>query len=85
MILTTTMSSKGQVVIPQQLRHDLGLEPGVRLEVRKDAGGITLTPCSSGTASLEDVAGCLAVKGPARSVADMDRAVDRLFSGKRTR
>lgn len=79
MILTTTMSSKGHIIIPRKVREDLGLEPGVRLEVTQQAGSLTLRPCTSGTASLEEVAGCLPVKGPARSVVDMNWAVDSLF------
>jgi AbrB family looped-hinge helix DNA binding protein len=33
---TTTLSSKGQVVIPEEIRLQLGLEPGVRFVVIAD-------------------------------------------------
>ena len=33
---TTTLSSKGQVVIPEEIRIQLGLEPGVRFVVIAD-------------------------------------------------
>ncbi|NKB66928.1 MAG: hypothetical protein GKR89_07705 [Candidatus Latescibacteria bacterium] len=32
-VATTRMSSKGQVVIPESLRHQLGLEPGAQFVV----------------------------------------------------
>jgi AbrB family looped-hinge helix DNA binding protein len=37
-------STKGQVVIPAELRKELGIRPGTRLGVRAVAGTIVLTP-----------------------------------------
>lgn len=36
---TTTMSTKGQVVIPAKLREELGFKPGTRFVVYKDDDG----------------------------------------------
>ena len=37
-----TLSSKGQIVIPADLRQALGLEPGDRLLIRQDGQTLTL-------------------------------------------
>ena len=42
--MDTRLSSKGQVVIPKQVREELGLEPGTRFHVRVDEGRIVLEP-----------------------------------------
>jgi len=39
---TTRLSSKGQVVIPEQIRKDLGLEPGARFVVLGDGDVVIL-------------------------------------------
>jgi AbrB family looped-hinge helix DNA binding protein len=38
-IATTTLSEKGQVVIPAELRSQAGLRPGDRFEVSLDSAG----------------------------------------------
>ena len=42
--MTTTLSSKGQVVLPQAARRRLGLKPGIKLECRVSGNEIVLTP-----------------------------------------
>ncbi len=42
--MDTRLSSKGQVVIPKQVREQLGLEPGTRLRVHVDGRRIVLEP-----------------------------------------
>ena len=37
--MTTTLSSKGQVVLPRRLRTKLGLLPGTKFDVHTDKGG----------------------------------------------
>jgi AbrB family looped-hinge helix DNA binding protein len=41
---TTTVSSKGQVVIPRALREKYRLTSGTRLEVAESPEGLVLTP-----------------------------------------
>lgn len=41
---TTTVSSKGQVVIPRHLREKHRLTPGVRLQVAETDVGLVLSP-----------------------------------------
>ncbi|NOX63087.1 MAG: AbrB/MazE/SpoVT family DNA-binding domain-containing protein [Chloroflexi bacterium] len=53
-MVLVTLSSKGQLVIPKPIREALGLQSGVRLEVRLEKGRIILEPrpSSSPIASL---------------------------------
>jgi AbrB family looped-hinge helix DNA binding protein len=44
---TTKMSSKGQVVIPEQIRNDLGLEPGTQFVVVGDGDVVILKALSA--------------------------------------
>lgn len=41
---TVKASTKGQVVIPAELRRELGIEPGTRFSVRAVDGNILFTP-----------------------------------------
>jgi AbrB family looped-hinge helix DNA binding protein len=41
---TTTVSSKGQVVIPRALREKYRLAPGTRLEIAESDGNLVLAP-----------------------------------------
>ena len=40
----TTVSTKGQVVVPSRIRRKLGLQPGDSLEARVEGQRIILTP-----------------------------------------
>ena len=42
--MVTTLSSKGQVVLPKNLRTRLGLRSGTKLDCRIKDGAIVLTP-----------------------------------------
>jgi AbrB family looped-hinge helix DNA binding protein len=58
---TTTLSSKGQLVIPKQVRQQAKVAAGDAFVVRYQDGEIHLRPVArtSGT-TVDDVAGCLA-------------------------
>ncbi len=47
--MTTTLSSKGQVVLPSPLRRKLGLHAGDPLEAKIEGGRIILTPAKPRT------------------------------------
>lgn len=73
---TARLSSKGQVVLPKSVRDARHWDSGTAFSVELVDDGVLLRPLKpAGTTRLEDVAGCLRVSGPARSVEDMDRAV----------
>jgi AbrB family looped-hinge helix DNA binding protein len=64
---TVTLSSKGQLVIPKDLRRSAKLQPGDRLAVSYVEGEIRLRPLPArATSSLDTVAGCLAKPGHKR-------------------
>ena len=42
--MRTTVSTKGQVVVPSRIRRKLGLQPGDSLEARVEGQHIVLTP-----------------------------------------
>ena len=85
----TTMSAKGQVVIPKEVRDALGLRPGQTLDVVRTGGGVLLTPehKKSGRSTEEIFERLREIvppyHGPPVSIEDMDRAVDAMFAAKR--
>lgn len=52
----TTVSSKGQVVIPAELRNELGIEPGTRLAIQREEGRLILQPITE--EFIESLRGC---------------------------
>ena len=74
--LTATVSTKGQVVLPRAIRRRLGWEAGTRLVVEEAPGGVVLKSVRAFAETRpEEVFGCLAGEGPARSVEDMEAGV----------
>lgn len=75
---TSRLSSKGQIVLPAQLRRTHRWGPGTQFRVEDTPGGILLVPLNKeGSTTVDDVAGCLTYSGPPVSVAQMDEAVAR--------
>lgn len=74
--LTTTVSSKGQVVLPQAIRRALRWDAGMRLVVENTSEGVLLKalPAFAETRP-EDVFGRLAYEGAPKSLADMEAGV----------
>ncbi len=74
--LTTTVSTKGQVILPKAIRRSLGWEAGMRLVVENTSEGVLLRPepVFAETRS-EDVFGRLAREGAPKSLAEMDAGV----------
>jgi AbrB family looped-hinge helix DNA binding protein len=57
----TTVSTKGQFVIPAEMRTALGILPGTRIAVTQEGSRITLQPVTS--ALVEETRGMLKGRG----------------------
>lgn len=73
--MLSTLTSKGQVTIPQALRQRLGLLPGqvVEFDLSADATCITLRPAPSARQLPQEGFGMVKVSGP-HVPADWDAA-----------
>jgi len=69
---TTTLSTKGQVVLPLSIRTSRAWKPGTEFAVEETGDGIVLRPVSSlPETSLDMVAGCLRFRGKPKTLAQM--------------
>lgn len=85
-VMTTHLSSKGQVVLPRAVRDAHRWAPGTELVVEDSAGGVFLRPVKSTPAtSLEAVIGSAGYAGPTRTVAEMEQAIGRGARARRDR
>ncbi len=76
--MRTTVSAKGQVVLPKAVRNHKHWSSGTRLIVEETADGVLLKRAPAFPTSTVDAAfGCLATNEPARSIEEMDAAVLR--------
>jgi len=70
----TTMTSKGQLTIPKEVREKLGLEPGTRFFVTVQDGRVVAMPKNK---KLADLAGMLGrpPSGKRLTVEEIDEAI----------
>lgn len=77
-MLTTKLSSKGQVIIPKEIRSRHHWEPGQELQAIDTDDGILLRPASPfPETSIKDVAACLAFSGKPKTLAEMEAAIKK--------
>jgi AbrB family looped-hinge helix DNA binding protein len=81
---TATLSSKGQVVIPKEIRDELHWEAGTQLTLVSGASGVTLkaVPRKSGR-KFEELIGSLKHDGPPLSIDELCQPVDYGAHGER--
>lgn len=72
----TTVSTKGQVILPKTIRENRRWDTGTRLVVEETDAGVLLTeePLFAPT-TMEDVFGMLKFKGKPKTLKDMDAAI----------
>lgn len=76
LIMETTLSSKGQIVIPKQIRSIHGWKPGICFSIVDTGDSIVLKPAIHRKhTTLEEVVGCAGYIGPPKSLSDMDAGV----------
>ena len=74
--LTTTVSTKGQVVLPKSVRQRRDWEAGTRLLIEETAEGVLLKRAPAFAATRPDeVFGQLPHQGAPKSLEEMDAAV----------
>lgn len=60
--LTTTVSSKGQIVLPVKVRQELGIEAGTQILVSIEGGRVILDPetLAAKLSKIKEMRGCTA-------------------------
>jgi AbrB family looped-hinge helix DNA binding protein len=83
---TTRLSSKGQIILPKTVRDMHHWAPGTDFSVEDTGDGVVLRPIKTGQPSrLDDLVGSLRVKGSARTIEEMDAAIDAELRDRRDR
>ena len=74
--LTTTVSTKGQVILPKAIREQRRWPAGTELTVEDVPDGVLLKAKPAFAATRpEDVFGSLRYEGPAKSLAEMEAGI----------
>lgn len=76
-----TMTSKGQVTVPKEVREDLGLTPGSVLTFLRQPDGDYLL--STRTPSVAALKGWFEYNGDAKSVEEMNEAIAEVAGQQR--
>lgn len=73
--MIVTVSEKGQLVIPAQIRRNLGISAGTRLDITLEASGFTVSiDDARKTKSARDCIGIAKYAGKLISIEEMDAA-----------
>lgn len=74
---TITLSSKGQVVIPKEIREELHWDAGTQITLVSSASGVTLKAVPKKTGrKFADLIGLLKHEGPPLPIDDLCKPVD---------
>ena len=75
---TTRLSSKGQVVLPKSIRRARRWSAGMEFAVEEASDGVLLRPLRPFPATtLTEVIACTGYRGHAKTLKDMERAIER--------
>ena len=75
---TTRLSTKGQIILPKQIRASRAWGPGTEFEVEETGDGILLRPAAHfPDTNLEEVAGCLRSRRKSKAPAQTRAAIVR--------
>ncbi len=64
--MTQRVGAKGQVVIPKEMRDELGLQPGAEVEFERDGAAVRILP--AGPAAVNGLRGRYASSGMAAAL-----------------
>ena len=74
----TRLSTKGQLIIPKEVRERHGWTAGVELLVEDRGDSVVLRRADDlPETTLDDLVGCTGYKGPTRSLEEMEAAIAR--------
>ncbi len=74
--MRTTLSSKGQIVIPKELRDRRGLHTGTELEIEEVPEGMLLRLVATPSAdAVGGLLGCAGYRGPRKTIAQMEEGI----------
>ena len=74
--MTTRLSTKGQLIIPREIRARKGWRAGTEFLVEDHRSFVALRPANTvPTSGIEDLVGCTGYQGPARRLAEMEAGV----------
>ncbi len=77
-MLITKLSSKGQVIIPKEIRNHRHWNPGQELQAIDTDDGVLLRPASPfPETSMKEVASCLSYTGKAKTLEQMEAAIKK--------
>jgi AbrB family looped-hinge helix DNA binding protein len=75
---TTRLSTKGQIILPKNIRTSHAWAPGTEFAVEETGDGILLRPAGRfPQTELDEVAGCLRSKHKSTTLAQMRTAIGR--------
>lgn len=73
---TTRLSTKGQLIIPQEIRSRHEWQPGTEFLVEEQGESLVLRPVADlQPATLEEVVGSAGYEGPALSLEEMEAGI----------
>ena len=72
-MVVATMTSKGQVTIPKEIRDELGLTPGARISFSRNEHGDFILRRQR--RRIQDFIGIVTYDGPPVSLEEMDEAI----------
>ena len=74
----TVVSSRGQVVLPKELRDKRHWKPGTKLTIEERPEGVLLKRIEEKKKlTISDLRGMLKYKGPPKSIKEMNAAIER--------
>jgi AbrB family looped-hinge helix DNA binding protein len=76
--MTTRLSTKGQLIIPKEIRDRHGWDAGAELEIEDRGDHVVVRRVESlPETTLEDLIGCANYRGPRRSLEEMEAGIAR--------
>lgn len=79
---SAALTSKGQITVPAEVRRDLGLHTGDRIEFIKGANGAYTVMHKNG--SIQDVRGMWKWSGKPATIEEMNDVIAKGWSGRLT-